>query len=70
MVVDSWEMIAKLASQGLGVGYLPDYFAKTELPLQEYPLGLETEEYQMVAISARGMKLRKSSEMFLSYFKQ
>lgn len=68
MVVDSWEMIAKLASQGFAVGYLPDYFAKTDLPLQEYSLGIETEEYQMAVISASGMKLRKSSEIFLSYF--
>lgn len=68
MVVDSWEMIARLASQGLGIGYLPDYFAKEDFTLQEYDLGIETEEYQMVAISAKGMKLRKSSEIFLSHF--
>jgi LysR family transcriptional regulator, carnitine catabolism transcriptional activator len=69
-VVDSWEMIAVLASQGLGICYLPDYFveARENLSLQEYPLGIETEEYQIVAISAKGMKLRKSSEIFLSYF--
>jgi DNA-binding transcriptional LysR family regulator len=68
--VDSWETIATLASQGLGIGYLPDYFteARKDLSLQEYSLGIKTEAYQMVAISAKGMKLRKSSEIFLSYF--
>lgn len=67
--VDSWEMIAKLTSQGLGIGYLPDYFAqeRSDLSLQEYDLGLKVEEYQMVAIAPKGMKLRKSSEIFLSY---
>lgn len=70
MVVDSWETTAILASQGLAVGYLPDYFTKSrsDLALQEYSLGAELEEYQMVAIFAKGMKLRKSSEIFLSYF--
>ncbi|MBA2369282.1 MAG: LysR family transcriptional regulator [Candidatus Protochlamydia sp.] len=69
--VDNWEMIAKLTSLGVGIGYLPDYFVegKSDLPLKEYPLGIKTEEYQMIAISAKGMKLRKSSEIFLSYFK-
>lgn len=68
--VDSWEMIAKLTSLGVGIGYLPDYFSEgiRDQPFQEYPLGLKTEEYQMVAISAKGMKLRQSSEIFLNYF--
>lgn len=66
--VDSWEMIAKLISQGLGIGYLPDYFTKnrTDLSLREYELGLEAKDYRIVAISPKGMKLRKSSEIFLS----
>ena len=70
--VDSWEMIAKLTSQGLGVGHLPDYFHEksSNSPFQEYQLGLKTEDYQMVAISSKGMKLRKSSEIFLSYFSE
>lgn len=70
IVIDSWDMIATLASQGLGMAYLPDYFVKgrDDCSLQEYDLGLETEKYQMVAISAKGMRLRKSSEVFLSYF--
>lgn len=68
--VDSWEMIAKLISQGVGVGYLPDYFSEKSdnPPFQEYDLGLKMEDCQMVAISSKGMKLRKSSEIFLSYF--
>lgn len=69
IVVDTWEMIAKLASEGVGIGYLPDYFAseRADLALQVHNLGLKTETYQMVAISPKGMKLRKSSETFLSY---
>lgn len=65
MEVGAWDIIAELVSQGLGIGYLPDYLAKK---LQVYPLDLEKQLYRISAISPKGMKLRKSSEIFLSYF--
>ncbi len=68
--IDSWEMIAKLTAAGLGIGYLPDYFTqeRSDIPIQEYKLDIKTEEYQMVAIHSKGIKLRKSSEVFLACF--
>lgn len=68
--VDSWEIIANLVAAGMGIGYLPDYIAKMRKEdLQPYDFGLERQEYRISAISPIGMKLRKSSEIFLSYFK-
>ena len=63
-------MIANLVKEGMGMGYLPDYIAeKGEYCFQECDLGFDFHEYRICAISALGMKLRKSSEIFLSYFK-
>ncbi len=67
--VGSWEIIANLVAEGMGIGYLPDYIAKRRKDaLKLYDLGLEQQEYRISAISPQGMKLRKSSEIFLSYF--
>lgn len=67
--VGSWEIIANLAAEGMGIGYFPDYIARKMGPiLQLCELGIETQEYRISAISPSGMKLRKSSEIFLSYF--
>lgn len=67
--VGSWEIIASLVSEGMGLGYLPDYVAKRkERLLKPCDLGLETQEYRISAIFPRGTILQKSSEVFLSYF--
>jgi DNA-binding transcriptional LysR family regulator len=65
--VTSWEMIAGLVAEGMGIGYFPDYIAHSR-EVQECDLGLDLQEYRISAISPPGMKLRKSSEIFLSYF--
>lgn len=67
--VNSWEVIANLTIEGLGIGYFPDYIAlgKKEM-LKECELGLPSFPYSIKAFYPRGMKLRKSSEIFLSYF--
>jgi DNA-binding transcriptional LysR family regulator len=67
--VNSWEVIANLSIEGLGIGYFPDYIAlgKKEM-LKKYELNLPCFPYSIKAFYPRGMKLRKSSEIFISYF--
>lgn len=66
--VCSWEVMANLVSEGMGIGYFPDYIAKKRKSFQECDIGLDLQAYRIYAISPKGMKLRKSSEIFLSYF--
>ena len=67
--VGSWEIIANLIAEGMGIGYLPDYIAlRRQDVLQPCDLGIEQQEYRISAIYPQGMKLRKSSSIFLSYF--
>lgn len=68
--VNSWEVIANLTIEGLGIGYFPDYiaFGKKEM-LKRYEINLPLFPYYIKAFFPKGMKLRKSSETFLSYFK-
>lgn len=67
--VSSWEIITNLVAEGMGIGYLPDYIMnRREDRLQEIDFGLEPHPYRMSAIYPIGMKLRKSSKIFLSYF--
>jgi DNA-binding transcriptional LysR family regulator len=68
--VGSWEVIANLVSEGMGIGYLPDYIAmRRERLLEPCDFGLETQEYRISAIFPKGAILQKSSEVFLSYFR-
>lgn len=67
--VGSWEVIKNLVAEGMGIGYLPDYIiSRREDRLQEVDFGLELHQYKISAICPAGMKLRKSSEIFLSFF--
>lgn len=67
--VSSWEVIASLTVEGLGIGYFPDYIAlgKSEA-LKQYKINLPSFPYSIKAFFTKGMKLRKSSEAFLSFF--
>ena len=68
MRVASWEVIANLVAEGLGIGYLPDFVADYKKGLiKEYALDFEPLSYRIMAIFPNGMRLRKSSELFLSY---
>lgn len=67
--VGSWEVMATLAASGMGISYFPDYvYRKKEYHLQPVDLGLDLEKYTISAIFPRGMKWRKSSDIFLSLF--
>lgn len=70
MEVTSWEIVANMAAEGMGIGYVPDYTSfRKEGILSEIDLGLELTPYHISAIAPPGMKLRKSSEIFLSLIK-
>lgn len=69
--VNSWEVIANLTVEGLGIGYFPDYIALGKKgKLKKYKMNLPSFPYSIKAFSPKGMKLRKSSEIFLSYFQE
>lgn len=69
MEVGSWEVMANLVANGIGIGYFPDYIVKkNEHRFKEVDLGLKLHQYRICAISPFGMHLRKSSEIFLSFF--
>jgi DNA-binding transcriptional LysR family regulator len=67
--VSNWELVASLAAEGLGVGYLPDFVGiKYKEQLTPCDFGIEQHQYRISAIFLRGANLRKSSKVFLSYF--
>jgi DNA-binding transcriptional LysR family regulator len=67
--VGSWEVVANLVEEGLGIGYFPDYVAAKKPNLYKCDfLDLQLPEYEISAVYLEGMRLRKSSEVFLSYF--
>lgn len=66
--VGSWEVVANFVEEGLGIGYFPDYVAAKKPSLCKCDLDLQLPKYEISAIYIEGMKLRKSSEIFLSYF--
>lgn len=69
MEIGSWEVIVSMVADGMGLGFFPDFFGEArKADLQVCNLKLDFPTYCMSAISLKGMKLRKSSEIFLSYF--
>jgi DNA-binding transcriptional LysR family regulator len=70
LCVSSWEVIANLTQEGLGIGYFPDYIAKKRAAsFCSCDLGIDLFRYRFCAIFPKGMTLRKSSQIFLSYFR-
>ncbi len=67
--VSNRELVAELVEEGLGIGYLPDYIGiKYKKTLEPYNLDIERQDYRISAVFLRGVNLRKSSNLFLSYF--
>lgn len=64
----SWEAVANLALEGLGIGYFPDYIARHKQELRQCEKKLQLPDFQICAVYPAKMKLQKSSETFLSYF--
>ncbi len=69
--VEGWDAVARLTTEGLGIGYFPDFIAEdNKSRLRPAKLNLDLPHYHISAIYAEGLKLRKSSEIFLSYFQK
>jgi DNA-binding transcriptional LysR family regulator len=67
--VNSWEIIAHFAIAGLGMGYLPDYVAKSKQDvLQQVHANFPAFSYRISAVYPRGVRLRQSSKAFLAQF--
>lgn len=64
MEVSSWEVIASLAEQGLGIGFLPDYIAGKRA-LIPYECGLPAISYRILAIFSKSRKLPRNAQMFI-----
>ena len=69
MEVSSWEVIANLVEEGLGIGFFPDYVAKRHPRLQEFYLEIDPLPYKVLAIFPSSRRLPKAVEAFLSLFK-
>jgi DNA-binding transcriptional LysR family regulator len=64
--VGSWEVLANLSIEGLGIGYFPDYVARKKEALRPIKINLKLPSYDVCAFYPKGMRLRKSSQLFLS----
>jgi LysR family transcriptional regulator, transcriptional activator of the cysJI operon len=64
MEVSSWEVIASLTEQGLGIGFLPDYIiGKRAVILYECPI--PTIPYRILAIFSKNRVLSRNAKMFI-----
>lgn len=64
MEVSSWEVIASLTEQGLGIGFLPDYIVgKREII--PYDCSIPTIPYRILAISSKNRGLPRNAKMFI-----
>jgi len=67
MEVASWEVIASLVEEGLGIGFFPDYIAKKK-DLERIDLGLPSIPYEVLALFPKGANKHKNSKVFLEIF--
>lgn len=64
MEISSWEVIASLTEQGLGIGFLPDYITlKRSLIPCDY--SIPTIPYRILAIFSKSRKLSRNAKMFI-----
>lgn len=64
MEVSSWEVIASLTEQGLGVGFLPDYIIGKR-SLIHYDCPIPPIAYRILAIFPKSRGLSRNSRMFI-----
>lgn len=64
MEVSSWEVIASLTEQGLGIGFLPDYIVgKRSLVHSEFII--PPIPYKILAIFSKNRRLSRNAKMFI-----
>lgn len=64
MEVSSWEVIASLTEQGLGIGFLPDYIIGKRSLIQ-YDCQIPAIPYRILAIFSKTRRLSRNSKMFI-----
>lgn len=64
MEVSSWEVIATLTEQGLGIGFFPDYMVGKR-SLVPYPCNIPAIPYRILAIFPKNRALSRNAKMFL-----
>lgn len=64
MEVSSWEVIASLTEQGLGIGFLPDYIVGKRA-LVEYEPKISRIPYRILAIFSKNRRLSRNAKMFI-----
>lgn len=60
----SWEVIAGMVEQGLGVGILPDYVAQ-RYKLEPFSMTIPVVKYDIIAISSKNKGLTRNARKFL-----
>jgi len=65
MEISSWEVIARLAEEGLGIGFFPDYVAQGKPRLRRINWSLPVIPYRVLAIFPRNLKASSNIEYFL-----
>ncbi|MCE5317502.1 MAG: LysR family transcriptional regulator [Parachlamydia sp.] len=66
MEVSSWEVIANLTEEGIGIGFFPDYVAaRRKSALVEYVSKCESIPYRICAILPKAAKMPRNRELFL-----
>lgn len=65
MEVSSWEVIANLTEQGLGIGFFPDYIAgkRAIIPYEGYTI--PNISYRILAIFSKNRALSRNARMFI-----
>lgn len=62
--VSSWEVIASLTEQGLGIGFLPDYIIGKRA-LVRYDCSIPKIPYRILAIFPKNRELSRNAKMFI-----
>lgn len=71
MEVSSWEVIASLCEQGLGIGFFPDYIVSDgKRKLKELTLSLPSFPYEIGAIFAEKEPLSRKAQVLLDIFQK
>ncbi len=65
MEISSWEVIARLVEEGLGIGFFPDYVAAGKTKLVRAHGKIAAIPYRVLAIFPRNTKLSSNIEKFL-----
>lgn len=66
--VSSWEVIASLTEQGLGIGFLPDYIVQKR-SLVSYECPIPSIPYRILAIYAKNRGLSRNAKLFIDLMK-